>query len=217
MFLGRCVKREHYIINTLLFFHIFEIVAFIKNIPASDQGDDVLVADYKNSGNLQVLSNLYQRYMELLYGVCLKYLKDEEDAKDAVLNIYEELIVKVRKYEIQHFKSWLYQLAKNHCLMKLRSAKKFQKSAVDVSLMQNEDPVHLNGVMEKEEHFKHLDYCMSQLAPDQKKVISLFYLEGKCYNDIANMTGIEWNQVRSFIQNGRRNLKICMDKQISMA
>ena len=124
-------------------------MAFLTNIPAQQASDDVLVANYKSGGDLELLSNLYQPYMELVYGVCLKYLKEEEEAKDAVLNIYEELIVKVKKYEIQHFKSWLYQLAKNHCLMKLRSAKKFSKAAVDVSLMQNEDPVHLNGVMEK--------------------------------------------------------------------
>jgi len=192
-------------------------VAFLTNIPAHTHTDDVLVATYKSGGDLQVLSDLYQRYMELVYGVCLKYLKDEEDAKDAVLNIYEELILKVKKYEIQHFKSWLYQLAKNHCLMKLRAAKKFSKAAIDVSLMQNEDPVHLNGVMEKEENFKHLDFCLAQLVPDQKQVVSLFYLKGKCYNEIADLTGIEWRKVRSFIQNGRRNLKICMDKKISIS
>jgi len=192
-------------------------VAFLTNIPAHTHTDDVLVATYKSGGDLQVLSDLYQRYMELVYGVCLKYLKDEEDAKDAVLNIYEELILKVKKYEIQHFKSWLYQLAKNHCLMKLRAAKKFSKASIDVSLMQNEDPVHLNGVMEKEENFKHLDFCLAQLVPDQKKVVSLFYLESKCYNEIADLTGIEWKKVRSFIQNGRRNLKICMDKQLSIS
>ena len=192
-------------------------MAFLTNIPAHTDTDDVLVARYKSGGDLQVLSDLYQRYMELLYGVCLKYLKDEEDARDAVLNIYEELILKVKKYDIQHFKSWVYQLAKNHCLMKLRSGKKFSKAAVDVSLMQNEDPVHLNGVMEKEEHFKQLDFCMSQLVPDQKKVVSLFYLEGKCYNEIEETTGLDWKKVRSFIQNGRRNLKICMDKQLSIS
>ncbi len=197
--------------------HIFEKVAFLTNIPAHTHSDDVLVANYKAGGDLQVLSDLYQRYMELVYGVCLKYFKDEEDAKDAVLNIYEELVVKVKKYEIQYFKSWLYQLAKNHCLMKLRSAKKFSKADVDVSLMQNEDTVHLNGVMEKEEHFKQLDFCLGQLVPDQKQVVSLFYLEGKCYNEIEEITGIEWNKVRSFIQNGRRNLKICMDKQLSIS
>ena len=192
-------------------------MAFLTNIPAQQASDDGLVANYKSGGDLELLSNLYQPYMELVYGVCLKYLKEEEEAKDAVLNIYEELIVKVKKYEIQHFKSWLYQLAKNHCLMKLRSAKKFSKAAVDVSLMQNEDPVHLNGVMEKEENFKQLDFCLAQLVPDQKQAVSLFYLQGKCYNEIATITGIEWKKVRSFIQNGRRNLKICMDKQVSIS
>ncbi len=195
----------------------FAPLNFLKNISASDLPDDELVAKYQQSGDLQILADLYQRYMELVYGVCLKYFKDEENAKDAVILIYEELVVKLRKYEVNNFKSWLYQLAKNHCLMKLRSDKKFMKTDVDVSLMQNEEELHLNGVMEKEEHFKHLYFCLEGLVPEQKQVVELFYLHGKCYNEITETTGIEWNKVRSFIQNGRRNLKLCMDKQMNLA
>ena len=190
-------------------------MSFLRNISASDLPDDELVKRYQQSGDPNLLADLYQRYMDLLYGVCLKYLKDEENAKDAVLNIYEELVGKVKKYEIMNFKSWVYQLAKNHCLMVLRSGKKFSKADVDVSLMQNEEEVHLNGVMEKEEHFKHMYFCLEQLVPEQRKVVELFYIQGKCYNEITESTGIEWNKVRSFIQNGRRNLKICMDKQMN--
>jgi RNA polymerase sigma factor (sigma-70 family) len=190
---------------------------FLKNISASALPDEELLAKYQQDGDLQVLGDLYQRYMELVYGVCLKYFKDEEAAKDAVIMIYEELVTKLKKYEISNFKSWLYQLAKNHCLMKLRSDKKFVKSDVDVSLMQNEEELHLNGVMEKEEHFKHLYFCLENLVPEQKIAVELFYLQGKCYNEISESTGIEWNKVRSFIQNGRRNLKLCMDKQINLA
>ena len=197
--------------------HIFENLSFLKNISASELPDDDLVEKYKATSDLQVLSDLYQRYMELVYGVCLKYLKDEEEAKDAVINIYEELVGKLQKYPVNNFKPWLYQLAKNHCLMKLRSDKKFTKVQMDVSFMQNEETVHLNAVMEKEEHFNQLDFCMDQLVSEQKTVVTLFYLEGKCYNEITTITGIEWKNVRSFIQNGRRNLKICMDKQISIS
>ncbi len=192
-------------------------MSFLTNISTSGLPDEELVANYKTSGDLNVLSDLYQRYMELLYGVCLKYFKDEDDAKDAVLNIYEELITKLRKYEVVSFRSWVYQVARNHCLMKLRSDKKFTKTQMDVSLVQNEEDVHLNGVMEKEEHFKQLRYCMDQLVPAQKQAVALFYLEGKCYNEISQSTGIDWKQVRSYIQNGRRNLKNCMDKQISIS
>lgn len=190
-------------------------MTFLKNIPAANDPDDELVRSYKSTGDLRILSELYQRYMDLVYGVCLKYLKDPEDSKDAVLSIFEELIIKLQKHEVNNFKGWIYQLTKNHCLMKLRSEKKFSKAQIDVSLMQNEETVHLNGVLEKEENFKQLHYCMGQLVAEQKKVLELFYLEGKCYNEIVSITGIDWNKVRSFIQNGRRNLKICMDKQIA--
>jgi RNA polymerase sigma-70 factor (ECF subfamily) len=186
-------------------------LAFLKNI-SSSLTDAELVQQYKQTSDLQVLGILYQRYMELVYGVCLKYLKDPEDAKDCVIAIFEELVPKVQKHEIENFRSWLYQLAKNHCLMRLRSAKKTVIVKMDTALMQSEENMHLNGVLEKEENFKQLEFCLGQLITEQRQVIELFYLEGKCYNEIVERTGLEWNKVRSFIQNGRRNLKLCMEK-----
>lgn len=187
-------------------------MAFLKHIRSTDPDSD-LVHRYKQTGDVAVLGELYQRYMDLVYGVCLKYLEEPEDAKDCVLNIFEELIPKLHKHEVEYFKNWLYQLTKNHCLMRLRSEKKKGTVKIDMTLMQSEETVHLDGVLEKEEHFNHLQYCLGQLMAEQRTVIELFYLQGKCYNEIVDSTGLEWNRVRSYIQNGRRNLKICMDKQ----
>jgi RNA polymerase sigma factor (sigma-70 family) len=186
-------------------------LAFLKNISSSQLTDAELVQAYKQSGDTNIIGELYQRYMELVYGVCLKYLKNPDNAQDSVISIFEELVIKLKKHEVDNFKGWLYTLSKNHCLMRIRSEKKQIIVNFDVELMQSEENVHLNGELEKEENFKKLDYCLGQLQSEQKKVIELFYLQGKCYNEIAELTGIEWNQVRSYIQNGRRNLKICMD------
>jgi RNA polymerase sigma factor (sigma-70 family) len=162
---------------------------------------------------MDILGSLYGRYMDLVYGVCLKYLKEPEDAKDAVVNIFEELVSKLRKHEVETFKNWLYQVAKNHCLMKLRAGKKMPIAKMDVSLVQTGENWHLNGELEKEESFRRLETCLGKLIPDQRTVIELFYLQGKCYNEIVSLTSLDWKQVRSYIQNGRRNLKICMEKQ----
>lgn len=161
---------------------------------------------------MSVLGELYQRYMELVYGVCLKYYKEPETAKDSVMQIFEELVSKLKKHEVDNFKGWLHQVAKNHCLMQLRTPKNMKTVEFKAELVQSEENVHLNGVLEKEENFKKMEYCLSTLTGEQREVIKLFYLEGKCYNEIVEMTGQEWNQVRSLIQNGRRNLKICMEK-----
>jgi RNA polymerase sigma factor (sigma-70 family) len=187
-------------------------VTFLKNISTNSLTDGELVWQYKKSGDLVALAQLYQRYMDLVYGVCLKYFKDSEKAKDAVMQIFEELIAKLRKHEVENFKSWLYQVAKNHCLMQLRTPKNLRTVELPDSLMQSEQDVHLNGVLEKEENFQKLEYCMATLSEEQRKAVQLFYIEGKCYNEIVELMGQEWNQVRSFIQNGRRNLKICMEK-----
>jgi len=185
----------------------------LKNISSGKLSDAELVLAYKQSGDVNLVGALYQGYMDLVYGVCLKYLKNPENAQDSVISIFEELVTKLQKHDIDNFKAWLYTLAKNHCLMRLRSEKRQIVVNVDVELMQSEENVHLNGELEKEENFKKLDYCLGQLQEEQRKVIELFYIQGKCYNEIAELTGMEWNQVRSYIQNGRRNLKLCMDSQ----
>ncbi|MEI9910815.1 MAG: sigma-70 family RNA polymerase sigma factor [Bacteroidota bacterium] len=188
-------------------------VAFLKNISHNALTDKELVSLYKESGDMTVLGELYQRYMELVYGVCLKYFKEPETAKDSVIQIFEELVSKLRKHEVDNFKGWLHQVAKNHCLMQLRTPKNLKTVEFKTELVQNEDNVHLNGVLEKEENFIKLESCLGTLTTEQQKAIRLFYLEGKCYNEIVEITGQEWNQVRSLIQNGRRNLKLCMEKE----
>lgn len=160
-----------------------------------------------------MLGDLFNRYMEMLYGVCLKYLKDPDEAQDAVMAIFEELVPKLRQHEVQNFKSWLYTLAKNHCLMKLRQQKKMPVTNLDEGFMQSEAGEHLTDALSREERFTQLEICLEQLAEGQRKVIELFYLKGKCYNEISEETGLEWNNVRSFIQNGRRNLKLCLEGQ----
>jgi RNA polymerase sigma factor (sigma-70 family) len=187
-------------------------VSFIKNIHNSSLTDKELVALYKQSGELAILGELYQRYMELVYGVCLKYFKEPETAKDSVMQIFEELVSKLKKHEVDNFKGWLHQLAKNHCLMQLRTPKNLKTVEIKIEIVQSEENVHLNGALEKEENFKKLEHCLGTLTDEQRQAIKLFYLDGKCYNEIVEITGQDWSQVRSFIQNGRRNLKICMEK-----
>ena len=164
---------------------------------------------------MAVLGELYQRYMELVYGVCLKYYKEPETAKDSVMLIFEELVTKLKKHEVDNFRGWLHQVAKNHCLMQLRTPKNMKTVEFKTELVQSEENVHLNGVLEKEENFNKLEHCLSTLSNEQRDTVKLFYLESKCYNEIVEITGLEWNQVRSLIQNGRRNLKICMEKNES--
>jgi RNA polymerase sigma-70 factor (ECF subfamily) len=187
-------------------------MAFLKNISNPAASDKELVLAYQQTDDLQVLASLYQRYMELVYGVCLKYLSDPEMAKDAVMQVFEDLIQKLKKHEVDNFKSWLYTLAKNHCLMQLRSPKNKKTVAISPELMQSGEELHLNGELQKEAAFKKLEHCLQTLPGEQEQTVRLFYLQQKCYNEIVEQTGLDWKKVRSLIQNGRRNLKICMEK-----
>jgi RNA polymerase sigma factor (sigma-70 family) len=187
-------------------------LAFIKNIPRNEMPDKELADLFRTTSDMDVLAVLFQRYMDLLYGVCLKYLKQPEAAKDAVMQIFEELVQKLSKHEVENFKSWLYTLARNHCLMQLRTPKNLKTVEFKAESMQLEEDVHLNGVLTKEENLQKLEGCLQTLSAEQKISVELFYLQNKCYKEIADATGLDWNKVRSHIQNGRRNLKICMEK-----
>ena len=180
-----------------------------------DQSSDAeLLAAYRRSGDTTPLGELYARYMELVYGLCLKYLKDEGKAEDAVMGIFEELVRKTKEHEVDNFRSWLYVLAKNYCLMQLRKAKKNLTVSYEPEIMQSIDLQHPideaasdNGEMEK------LDECLKQLKAEQKRCVSLFYLKGKSYKEIASMQEQSVGSIRSYIQNGRRNLRICMEEK----
>jgi RNA polymerase sigma-70 factor (ECF subfamily) len=187
-------------------------LASLKNI-LSGKTDNELVAEFSSTLDIQFAGELYNRYADLIYGVCLKYLKHPENAQDSAVAVFEELVTKIPKHTIENFKGWLYMLTKNHCLMRIRSGKKAHTVNIDAELMQSEDPTHLYGVLEKEENLVQLEYCMGELAIEQRQAVALFYIDGKCYNEISALTGIEWNKVRSYIQNGRRNLKLCIEKQ----
>lgn len=185
----------------------------LKDLNNSTATDQELVQLYKQDGDIRVLAALYQRYMDLIYAVCLKYLKDQEAAKDAVMAVFEELVSKLFKHEVVHFKGWLYMVAKNFCLMQLRSQKQMHMIQ-DQDIMQLTENLHPNGVLEKEEQLNQLTKCIDSLSPDQKLTVQLFYLQEKCYKEIAVITDSDWNKVRSLIQNARRNLKNCMEKNI---
>jgi RNA polymerase sigma-70 factor (ECF subfamily) len=187
-------------------------VSFVQSKLYQHESDTDLLYLFKENHKADALGALYGRYMDLVYGLCIKYLKDRDLAKDAVLNIYEELTTKLKKHEVENFKSWLYTLARNHCLMYLRSPKNRPTTEFSAQLVHNEEETHLYVELEKEQQFDKLEKCLQTLNNEQQRSIRMFYLEQKCYKEIADETKMDVNAVRSYIQNGRRNLKICMEK-----
>jgi RNA polymerase sigma factor (sigma-70 family) len=169
---------------------------------------------YKTEKDISVLSALFLRYLDLSLGVCTKYLKDSEKAKDAVMDVFEQLPRKLRQHEIGNFRSWLYVVLKNHCLMQLRSSRNGKIIPLEDNYMQSAEAMHPDtDTREKEYELDKLRGCIENLTGTQKQSVTLFYLENKCYKDISAITGFDFNKVRSLIQNGKRNLKLCMESK----
>ena len=179
------------------------------------KSDEDLLNDYRIEGKAEALTILYDRYIHLVYGVCLKYLMDREKARDATMQIFEKLILLLKAHEIKSFRAWLYSTAKNHCLMELR--KKENVTKIDGYLfMEFEDESHPIDDLD-ELRLQVLEKCIQELKDQQKQCVHLFYMQSNNYEQIAQITGFDLKKVKSYLQNGRRNLKICMEKNETKA
>lgn len=177
--------------------------------------DDELLRCYAESGLTDYFGELYNRYIPLLYGVCLKYLQDADRAQDAVMEIFEELLPRISSYEINVFRTWIYSVARNHCLQLLRKENKEIPIDFGINVMESDDVLHLfNDDDNSEEQLQALKHCMEQLPEPQRISITQFFLEELSYADVAEKSGYSLKGVKSYIQNGRRNLSNCIKKRI---
>lgn len=190
----------------------------IRNKDQSTLTDEELIAAYRLKNDKQAVGILFNRYAHLVFGVCMKYLKDADESKDAVLQIFEKLHTDLRKHEVQKFSYWLHRVAQNFCLMQLRSNQAAKNRADrfvqdEKAMAEDLDHDHLKKANEREYELQLLEEAVSTLNEEQRICIELFYLKEKCYNEISELTGFDFKQVKSYIQNGKRNLKIYMEKK----
>lgn len=169
-----------------------------------------LLQKYRETQDAKYLAQLYEPFMPLVYGSCLKYFKNEEDAQDAVMDIYEKLTKKALTHKVEYFKSWLFVVTRNHCLEKLRRKKTHNEKEIAASVMYSDDVFHPDNV-NKDIQDQILHECLEKLDALQKSCVEMFYFKKMSYVEIADSLTIQFNQVRSRIQNGRRNLKTCME------
>ncbi len=174
--------------------------------------DQELLSHYYVDFNNELLGILLQRYTVLVFGVCMKYLKNEEDAKDAVQQVVEKVIKELPKYKVEYFKSWLYMVAKNHCLMQLRKKSIIPVEINDYNTSLSTESNDFEALLLKEKSLDNLSASLGQLNKEQQECIVMFYLQKKSYQQICALTGHTTMQVKSYIQNGKRNLKIILER-----
>ena len=180
----------------------------------SDKYNDITDAEllqnfYKDHDN-KWLGILLPRYTLLLLGVCMKYLKNEEDARDCVQQIFLKVINELHKYKVDYFKSWIYMIAKNHCLMKLRGNKNLSVELNEKTIPAEEGQIDKTDLIEKETLLVKMQKAIKQLNPEQQECVNLFYLQKKSYSEVSEITGFTMLQVKSHLQNGKRKLKLLM-------
>lgn len=178
-----------------------------------DSSDEELLQQYRESCRPGYLEELYERYMPLVYGVALKYLKNVEDARDMVMQIYEELSGKLLQHEVKIFKGWLYVCVRNSCLTELRKRKGSFLVELDEQFMDFCDDFHLDDIRETEEKEERVRECLKALPERQRMCVERFFMEEFSYQDIVEKLGFSLKMVKSFIQNGKRNLKLCLERK----
>lgn len=176
--------------------------------------DQELLEQFYADHNNEWLGILLQRYTLLLLGVSMKYLKNEEEAKDSVQQIFLKVIQELQKYKVEYFKSWLYMVAKNHCLMKLRDRQGKATTEINERLAAKpEEETDRQKLLQTDHTLDLMEWALKELNPEQQQCVTLFYLQKKSYQEISNTTGYNMLQVKSYIQNGKRNLKILIEQK----
>jgi RNA polymerase sigma-70 factor (ECF subfamily) len=180
--------------------------------------DEQLVARYMETNSSEIIGILYERYTHLLFTVSYKYLGNEADAEDVVMLVFEKLFSLLKKSEINNFKSWIYTITRNECLMQLRHRKTDERAKeeslkkLDTEIMESREPDHLIDDRDGEYRIRYLEMAINQLSAEQKQCVQLFYLSEKSYREVEQLTGYTYNEVKSHIQNGKRNLKLMMER-----
>ena len=176
--------------------------------------EDSQLLDLVRKDHKEAIGELFQRYSFLVNGLCLKYLKNRQEAEDMTMALFEKLPEKIVKNEINNFKSWLYSVARNECLMLLRK-KKLATDDIEKALISEEDESETALILSelKEAQLTALEKAIDELKTEQKQCIQLFYLKKKCYEEVATETGFDLKKVKSYIQNGKRNLKLILEQK----
>lgn len=189
------------------------MLSFFRSKALEHLSDEALLSEFKRSGDAGYLSALYERYMPMVYGVCMKIYRDPGKSEDAVMGIYEDLVRKAREHEVVSFRGWLYVMARNYCLMEWRKNHVRPTDYHAPENMEYYDAIEPAFEVELPRHGpKPLEKCLDELPQHQRRSVELFYFEEKSYKEISNLLTEEVGKVRSFIQNGRRNLRICLEK-----
>jgi RNA polymerase sigma factor (sigma-70 family) len=185
---------------------------FLKLFKKDRPVDDLeLVRQYRRTGDVELVGKLFERHTDMVYLVCLRYLEDEEESKDATMQVFEQLLTALRRHELTNFKAWLHTLTKNHCLQLLRAKRQRDKTWQELSTEEAEEQA-LSPMDARELELQSLEQGMLHLPALQRTCLELFYYQQKSYQEIVELTGCDLKQVKSYIQNGRRNLKIYVDK-----
>lgn len=174
--------------------------------------DKELIERYRYSYDNAYIGDLFQRYSHMLFGLCMKYVKNEERAKDLVMEVFEKVLKDLKRHNVENFRTWIYSVTKNQCLMEIRKEKRVDARQEEYlhatkEIVEFDLPVHLNGESHEEADRK-LNEAIESLNKEQQECIKLFYFEKKSYEEIEEQTGYSYKQVKSFLQNGKRNLKI---------
>ena len=188
----------------------------LHSIGLGERSDKELLSKYRDTKDQKWLSQLFGRYVQLIYGVCLRYTPDVREAEDFTMEIYQKVADKALTHQIKSFKSWVYVVSKHHCLEHIRKITGRRIESFDPNFMQMQSEFHpideMEDKMVMEAKFEVMEHCLKKLNDLQKLSIELFYYKNKSYVEIANLIEDEVSQVRSYLQNGRRNIKKCIER-----
>ena len=183
---------------------------------ASNISDNELLQMYFKTDNLDYIGILFKRYTRILIGVSLKYTSDLHHAEDVVQQVFIKFLDAVHP-QIANVGGWLYQMTKNESInfTKKQGRQQIQHLEREEYHLSDTTDDEIKALLYKEHQSELLMAAISELKSDQRKAIECFYFHNLSYEQIAVQNNWSIGEVKSYIQNAKRNLKIKLQDVIN--
>ena len=188
----------------------------------SELDDNSLIHQYQEQQEHRYFNELYQRYAHLVFGSCLKQVKNRDEAKDLTMIIFEKLVERLPTEQVDNFKTWIYYFTRNECISHLRKQEATTKREEEWKKMRKSEEIFMENETLLRPYTDNsisnidgaaLQHAIQQLSKAQQQCIRRFFFEQQSYKQIATATRWSLKEVKSHLQNGKRKLRLILLEQ----
>ncbi|MEP0518955.1 MAG: sigma-70 family RNA polymerase sigma factor [Hyphomicrobiales bacterium] len=158
-------------------------------------------------------NELWERTSAKLFGVCLRILKNRNEAEEALQEVYVKIWRKADSYAPSNYSpmTWLISIARNEAIDRLRAKKPATVDIEEVYDLASDAPTPEKAAIAASD-LQQINACMEELQPIHAAAVQGAYLEGYSYQELADTYEIPVNTMRTWLRRSLIKLKECLQR-----